>query len=191
LVLILSKVQVLDITSDFKIPSFAAISCSTQQVEKNIVLGFGTHFDPKIAITRAVTELNQTRLSYATYKGHFNHPEEEYWFNKATLENQPYLLPDLSMKAKKYTDYSFKPNNNLKEDVIRCIEIASNLGMETFVLDQTKLDIGLNVVKVIIPGLRHFWPRFAPGRLYEVPLEMGWLEKPLEEKELNPIPMFL
>ncbi|BAF60458.1 MAG: hypothetical protein K6T66_14980 [Peptococcaceae bacterium] len=46
------------------------------------------------------------------------------------------------------------------------------------------------VVKVVVPGLRHFWARFAPGRLYDVPAGMGWLKEPLREEDLNPIPMF-
>jgi oxazoline/thiazoline synthase len=59
------------------------------------------------------------------------------------------------------------------------------------VLDQTRPDIGMPVVKVVVPGLRHFWARFAPGRLYEVPASLGWLPRPLTEEELNPIPMFV
>jgi oxazoline/thiazoline synthase len=43
---------------------------------------------------------------------------------------------------------------------------------------------------VIVPGLRHFWARFATGRLYDVPVQMGWLCAPLTEEQLNPIPMF-
>jgi ribosomal protein S12 methylthiotransferase accessory factor len=39
--------------------------------------------------------------------------------------------------------------------------------------------------------LRHFWPRFAAGRLYDVPVRLGWLPRPLAEEELNPVPMFL
>jgi hypothetical protein len=53
------------------------------------------------------------------------------------------------------------------------------------VLDQTRPDTGLHVVKVFVPGLRHFWPRLAPGRLYDVPVGMGWLAKPLTEDQLN------
>jgi ribosomal protein S12 methylthiotransferase accessory factor len=60
--------------------------------------------------------------------------------------------------------------------------------MELLVLDQTRPDIGLPVVKVIVPGLRHFWPRLAPGRLYDVPVAMGWLSEPLRERDLCPIP---
>ena len=63
--------------------------------------------------------------------------------------------------------------------------------MEMLVLDQTRQDIGLNVVKVIVPGLRHFWQRLGPGRLYDVPVQMGWLDKPLTEEELNPIPLWM
>jgi ribosomal protein S12 methylthiotransferase accessory factor len=63
--------------------------------------------------------------------------------------------------------------------------------MEILVLDQTRPDLGMPVAKVIVPGLRHFWARFAPGRLYDVPVQMRWLEKPRMEEELNPIPMIL
>jgi hypothetical protein len=39
---------------------------------------------------------------------------------------------------------------------------------------------------VIVPGLRHFYRRFAPGRLYDVPVKLGLLERPLSENELTP-----
>jgi ribosomal protein S12 methylthiotransferase accessory factor len=41
-------------------------------------------------------------------------------------------------------------------------------------------------VRVVAPGLRHFWARFGPGRLYDVPLRAGWLSRALDEGELNP-----
>jgi ribosomal protein S12 methylthiotransferase accessory factor len=40
---------------------------------------------------------------------------------------------------------------------------------------------------VIVPGLRHFYRRFAPGRLYRVPVKLGLRDHPLKENELNPI----
>jgi ribosomal protein S12 methylthiotransferase accessory factor len=72
-----------------------------------------------------------------------------------------------------------------------CVDTAANHGLETFVLDMTLPDVGLNVVKVVVPGLRHFWKRLAPGRLYDVPVKMGWLKVPLKEEELNPIGIFI
>jgi hypothetical protein len=46
-------------------------------------------------------------------------------------------------------------------------------------------------VKVFVPGLRHVWARFAPGRLYDVPPALGWLDSPVAEDQLNPISMFI
>jgi ribosomal protein S12 methylthiotransferase accessory factor len=94
------------------------------------------------------------------------------------------------VKPKVSADYPNYDSSALKQDVLACVEIAASRGLETLVLDQTRPDIGLSVVKVIVPGLRHFWARFAPGRLYDVPVQMGWLPAPLTEEQLNPIPMF-
>jgi ribosomal protein S12 methylthiotransferase accessory factor len=63
--------------------------------------------------------------------------------------------------------------------------------MEIMLLDQTRPDIGVSVMKVIVPGLRHFRRRLAPGRLYTVPVAAGWLQQPSLETELNPIGFFL
>ena len=70
-----------------------------------------------------------------------------------------------------------------------CVDIVKGAGLETLVLDQTRPDIGLNVVKVIIPGMRHFWSRFGAGRLYDVPVQLGWLSSPTLEAEMNPMAM--
>ncbi|CAB4885892.1 unannotated protein [freshwater metagenome] len=77
-----------------------------------------------------------------------------------------------------------------KANVDRAVALVAERGMDFIVLDQTRPDIGLSVVKVLVPGMRHFWPRFAPGRLYDVPVELGWLERPLTEAELNATPIF-
>ena len=70
-------------------------------------------------------------------------------------------------------------------------QLVERHGMELLVLDQTRAEIGLPVVKVFVPGLRHFCSRFAPGRLYEVPVRLGWLPRALSEEQLNPVSMFL
>jgi ribosomal protein S12 methylthiotransferase accessory factor YcaO len=64
-------------------------------------------------------------------------------------------------------------------------------GSDLLVLDQTRPDVGLPVVKVLAPGLRPFWARFAPGRLFDVPVRLGRLTEPTPYEGLNPFPMFL
>ena len=112
------------------------------------------------------------------------------WWQTATLGNQPYLAPDEASASKRREDYPDDWHDDLAVDVMTCIKIAQAKGLETLVLDQSRPDTGLAVVKVVVPGLRHFWPRFAPGRLYEVPVQMGWLKEALTEEQLNPQHIF-
>ena len=68
---------------------------------------------------------------------------------------------------------------------MQCIEAK---GLEVLILDQTRADVGLDIsARVIVPGLRHFWPRFGPGRVYDVPVALGILSiPPRREDDLNP-----
>ncbi|HVX15483.1 MAG TPA: TOMM precursor leader peptide-binding protein [Pirellulales bacterium] len=190
------EVAVLDLTADMEIPVFAAWSRQTGGPHEEIVFGFGAHLDARIALLRAVTEMNQM-LSYLlqvpaerVYQDHVTDDETVRWLKTATLENQPYLRPG-GDALRTIHDYRAIRNDDLIDDVHHCRSLVERRGMEMLVLDQTRPEIGLPVVKVIVPGLRHFWARFAPGRLFDVPVELGWLERPLAEEDLNPVPMFL
>jgi ribosomal protein S12 methylthiotransferase accessory factor len=74
-----------------------------------------------------------------------------------------------------------------REQVMACVSLAKREGLDFLVLDQTRPDIEVPVVRVIVPGLRHFYRRFAPGRLYDVPVKLGLRDRPLSENELNPL----
>jgi ribosomal protein S12 methylthiotransferase accessory factor len=188
----------LDLTSDLGIPVFVALSRRTNRREERIMMGFGAHLDPRIALLRAVTELNQM-LVWMLRDGPetdgipegIDDAETLTWMRTATIANQPYLVPDESAPQRTAGTYPQCWTEDLRDDVLFCQELVEKKGMEMLVLDQTRPDIGLPVVKVIVPGLRHFWTRFAPGRLYDVPVALGWLPEPLTEEQLNPVPMFL
>lgn len=183
---------VLDITADLNVPAFAAVTRRNDTAEEQIMFGFGAHFDPRIAILRALTELNQ--LFPAVLAGGLDpqiDAEAIDWLKTATTDQHPYLTPDETLPAKVQADYPKLWSDDLYTDVMNCVRIAAAKGLETLVLDQTRPDIGLHVVKVIVPGLRHFWARFERGRLYDVPVELGWLDHPLTEAQLNPGSMFL
>ncbi len=192
----------LDLTSDLAIPVFVVWSRRTRggsgpDSAEQIVMGFGAHLDPKIALLRAATEMNQM-LSYLLqappdkiYSDHVTDRETVRWLKTATAENQPYLLPDTAAAPCAATCYTLAATDDIAQDVNECRSLVERQGLEMLVLNQTRPEVGLPVVKVIVPGLRHFWTRFAPGRLYDVPVKMGWRQEPLTEEELNPIPMFL
>src|SRR5271154_3885553 len=53
------RLWALDVTSDLGIPTFVAVTHWMQNGRENIEFGSGAHFDPRIALLRALTELNQ------------------------------------------------------------------------------------------------------------------------------------
>lgn len=188
---------VLDITNDFQIPAFAAISRRTDRAIEDIIYGFGAHFDPRIAISRALTEVSQNlasvRMTNADGSTRYpicSDPVILKWWKTATLENQPYLAP-IANVIRQPDDYRYPLRDDLLADVRACQKLVEAKGLEMLVLDQTRPDIGLKVVKVIVPGMRHFWRRLGLGRLYDVPVELGWLSQPLPEDQLNPVPIWL
>ncbi|MBD6620500.1 TOMM precursor leader peptide-binding protein [Komarekiella sp. 'clone 1'] len=192
------ELWVLDITSDLNIPTFTAISRRNDVKVEDIILGFGTHFDPKLAIQRALTEMNQilpavlaSHADGTTQYAASAEPPVLDWWKTATLENQPYLAPDNNIAPKVHSNYPQIEHNDLLDDIKLCQQIIQQRGMEMLILNQTRPDIGLKVVKVIVPGMRHFWKRLGAGRLYEVPVQLGWLKEPIPEEQLNPFPMWM
>lgn len=184
---------ILDLTSDLGIPVYAAVSRQVDSARENILFGFGAHLDAKIAAVRAVTEMNQMLINIPPEDAEFSASEVAesemlQWLTTASLATHPYLtpLPDAVPLPTSVTT-----SDDLRDDVLLCQSIVEQRGMEMLVLDQTRPDLQIPVVKVIVPGLRHFWARFAPGRLYDVPVTMGWLDVPRTEEELNRVGMFL
>ncbi len=170
-------VVVLDITTDFQIPAFAALS-SGKNAPVDLLLGFGAHLDPRTAIARALTELNQSLT--AVIGG-----ERTRFFVGEPLETA-FLEPDPSSPTKRCGDYSPLDTEDLVENGKICADLAAKRGLETLLLDQTRPDVGMPAVKVMVPGMRPWWARFGPGRLYDVPVKMGWRATSLSEKQLNP-----
>jgi ribosomal protein S12 methylthiotransferase accessory factor len=113
------------------------------------------------------------------------------WLRTASVAAHPYLLPDPGERPRTMGDFGYRPRADLLEDVREAERLVAGRGMELLVLDQTRPDLGLPVVKVIVPGMRSFWARFGEGRLYDVPVNLGRLGSPTPFDELNPVPLFV
>ncbi len=190
-------IWMLDVTSDLGIPAFVAFSRRIDgHATEDIVFAPAAHLDPRIAMLRALTELNQMVPGAAPPEGqstgyNYDDPEAVEWWQTATVANQPWILPSESLPSRRMEDFPVVTHDDLLDDIVHVQGILEARGLEVLALDQTRLDIGLPVVKMIVPGLRHFWARFAPGRLYDVPVAMGRLEAPTREEDLNPIAVFI
>ncbi len=172
---------VLDITSDLGIPVYAAVTLRDGPMP-DLLVGFGCHPSAVQALRRAVSEMHQMVVALATVTDRRTlAPTTQRWLMEATPERHPHLLPagDAPWSG---------PTASGDTEVETAL--ASH-GLEAFVADLTRPDIAMPVVKVLAPGLRSQRPRFAPGRLFDVPVALGWRDRPLREAELNPLPVFL
>ena len=179
------RLWVLDITSDLGIPSFAAMSHSTENGQDFIEFGSGSHFDARIAMLRALTELNQF-LSIGLMGLRSGETSDQDDADSWQLAKNPYLLPSGNPAIRPDLGSEFG-RLDTREQVMACVQIAKREGLDFLVLDQTRPDIEVPVVRVIVPGLRHFYRRFAPGRLFDVPVKLGLLDQQVPESELNPL----
>ncbi|CAM5358709.1 hypothetical protein GCM10010329_39510 [Streptomyces spiroverticillatus] len=177
----------IDISFDLGMPVYVAASRRRHAVE-DIMVGFGAHPDPRIAAFRALTELNQflPMIEARDENGDTAYLVDDLetltWLKNATVEQEPWLLPDPEQPATVVGPQAgFDLSARIRDQVDRIREAGS----EVIVLDQTRPDLELNVVKVIAPGLRHFWRRLGEGRLYDAPVRLGLLEQRTAEADLN------
>lgn len=184
---------VLDLTTDFDVPVFAAVSAL--QNGRRIFIGTGAHLNAEVALNRALGELCQVLESLENglpnRHGRLTTVEQAFqrWMRHGRLKQHPYLAPGGGEKSlREFRNWS---KRDVKKEVEWCVSKARELGLEFLVRDMTRPDIDFPVVRVIVPGMRHCWGRFAPGRLYDVPVKMGWLKRKLRETELNPEAYFL
>ncbi len=179
------KLWVLDVTSDLGVPTYVAIMHWMQNGRENIEFGSGAHFDPRIAMLRTLTELNQF-LSIGLMGGGSGEKSSLDGTNPLKLEEHPFLIPNGTSTVQPGSDSAFGPLDHTRAQVNACVDIARRAGLDFLVLDQTRPDVEVPVVRVIVPGLRHFYRRFGPGRLYDVPVKLGLRDRPLPESELTP-----
>jgi ribosomal protein S12 methylthiotransferase accessory factor len=170
----------LDITTDLNIPVVVAVARHRQS--KDYCVGMGCHLSGKLAIQRALTEIHQVFDPLG---------EQPPVWNESDIVDPRFLVPDFDLPAVDADTLGGYRSASLSDYIAHCLDTLAKAGLELIVQNQTRPDVGLCCIKTVVPGLRHMWRRLGPGRLYDVPVRMKWLETPLKEEALNPKPLLL
>jgi ribosomal protein S12 methylthiotransferase accessory factor len=178
------RLWVLDVTNDLGVPTYVTILHWIKDGQENIEFGSGAHFDRRIALLRSLTELSQF-LSIGLMNGGSGDKSSLDGVTPLRLENYPFLIPAGRPTVAPKLDINV-PLDSARDQVEACVAIARRAGYDFLVLDQTRPDVEVPVARVIVPGLRHFYRRLGAGRLYDVPVKLGLLDRPLPEGELTP-----
>ncbi|MEO3746745.1 TOMM precursor leader peptide-binding protein [Plantactinospora sp. B5E13] len=186
---------VLDVTADLGVPTYAAVSRHTARPTEDVIVGFGAHLDPRVALGRALTELNQflpivSRFLDGRTRYGVTDPDTVRWYRTVRVAEQPWLAPDPTTPPSTVATRPSLTTGDVAGDVRHCVSLAADAGLEVIVLNQSRPELELAVVKVLVPGLRHFWRRLGPGRLWTVPARLGRTPYAADEDAVNPLSVF-
>lgn len=187
--------EVLELPTDFDVTVTSCISYTNEG--KQICVGLGCHYDISVSISRAITEMYQMLVGIKRYEsikentGIGNGGIDKLvcdWLKTETINNHSHLTSEK-------TSSSIKSVNNdrfeyIEEELEYILNQFDDKGFSVYGINMTSETIGFPVVKMFVPGMRHFWPRLGEGRIYQVPVKLGYLSEPNKEEKLNTMGFF-
>ena len=163
------SVAVWDITSDIEIAAFACIIVSrgdNAMWHCSVAAGYGCHPAREVALLRALTEAAQARLTVISgLRDDFRAEAYEQLLNPDVVRTVRNRI-SASAPTRCFNDVPTWDGDTLEDDVERELECVRKAGIRRVVLvDLTKPEFGLPVVRVIMPGLEQvIGPAYRPGR---------------------------
>jgi len=152
------EVTVRDITSDIGIPTMAAIADDVLLKDPVLLtIGIGTHTSARIAVMRALTEVAQSRLTQihgAREDTTLAELRKKMGYDRAKRING-YWFRDNG--AVDYSSIKSSDTDDFKKDIETVITLLEKQGLDrVIIVDLTREEIGVPVVRVIVPGLEAF-----------------------------------
>lgn len=144
-----------DITSDIGIPTCAAVSDDVRLRDPTLLTtGMGTHTSADVAVLRALTEVAQSRLTQihgAREDTTTADLRKQIGYERTKRLNKHWFETADSKDFKEIKSYS---SDDFLDDIKYMMERLSEAGFDRVaVVDLTREEIGVPVVRVIVPGL--------------------------------------
>ena len=154
-------IKLMDLTADVDIPTIAASADDTILQDPALLsLGVGTHLNPEIAVLRALTEVAQSRATQIhgtredTTRATFMRKAGYIRMKKI---NKHYFESVSDDKMIDLNDIEDKSTQSLKTDIeIAINELKRNKFDKILFKDLTRKELGINVVRVVIPGMESY-----------------------------------
>jgi thioglycine synthase len=144
-----------DITSDIGMPTFNASSVEWVTHDYGYLAeGHGTHPDARIALLRAITEVSQTRA--ANIQGARDDLRKIKYGEQNTDDRRAWQFMQ-STKKIRFSQVQTFFNEDILDDIKLVLSRLESVGLpQAIIVDLTNPDIGIPVVRAIVPGLETF-----------------------------------
>lgn len=155
----------LDCTIDTDVPVYQAILVDLGWRNVGVFKGYGAHLDPEVAMVRAITEAAQGRVVYIAgsrddlfrYRDIHLRSDRNDYAARMMLE---VLTPSVDARERRS-----EATPTFQGDTLRAIEKLQCAGLSSaLVVDLSRPDFPINVVKVVVPGLEGYtFENYQPG----------------------------
>lgn len=162
------RVEIFDITTDIEIPAVAAVT--TDRLDRLLAIGSAAHPDPSIAVEKALLEVLKTDVLFPVADPGPPLTGKSAWWRRPPVEDRRPTL--------------FRPGR-VKVSLTDVLARFECRGLEAYAVEMTRPEVGVPVVRAVVPGLRFWTPQWGPGRLYRVPVELGWRKRATPLTRLN------
>lgn len=150
------RLEVWDIRTSMNIPTYLTILHNPDELRNvGMMMGSGTHFSSEVALSRAITEAIQARLTIISGSRDDQTPrvyqkiksirgDFDALFAKTSKEKIPFIATPLPV------DYSFS------QCLADLLDILRTHGFfQVIMYNHTREELGIPVVQVMVPGLRY------------------------------------
>ncbi|MDF2661556.1 MAG: bacteriocin biosynthesis protein SagD, partial [Paenibacillus sp.] len=209
------EVHLYNMTMENTIPGVWALAKSGNPGKLNLICAAGAHIDPVRAAKSAVHELagmlfmlqetfevtrKETERMYDDPSLVLRMKDHAMLYGLPQSEERLQFLLDTDRPVQTFHEgfgRKASAHADLTDDLKDLLHIFRQLNLDVIVVDQSSPEIvrnGLHCVKVLIPGMlpmtfgHHLTRLTGLQRVYRVPMELGYTERPMTDARLNPHP---
>ncbi|HZN15846.1 MAG TPA: YcaO-like family protein [Acidimicrobiales bacterium] len=157
-------VAIFDCTVDTQVPVYMAYVYDRVLNDIGVYRGYGAHLDPEVAMIRAITEAAQGRAIYISgarddvFRHSYRQLQRHHAVDLAKMIDAMPATVDARLRPSTATP-------TFEGDTHTAIGHLAALGLRTIVVDLSREEFPISVVKVFVPGLEgYMFDFYEPGR---------------------------
>ncbi len=162
------EIKIWEITTDINIPCYICLAIGDEQDWADPEFGSGCHTSKEVALARALTEAAQARATFIA-GSRDDIGQSEYQTQNRNKRSQLGLAQTKRHEPIIRFDQSHSFNGeDMQQDLDYCLNQLTQVGLDqVYVVDLSQAEFGIDVVKVVIPGLEgafgHWHSGYVPG----------------------------
>ncbi len=162
-------IRIWDISSDTTLPCFTCLAIGDENDWADPEFGTGCHAAREVALARALTEAAQARATFIAGSRDDVGLSEYQHKQRRHRRNQGLKQMKMHRPERAFNQLISYNNLHIDDDLELCLTQLAHIDIEqVLAVDLSKPELGLAVVKVVIPGLEgahgHWHGSYAPGQ---------------------------